>query len=274
LNDPRTIVMLLAYDGTAYGGWQFQANSVSVQQRLEEALARVLGGRSPVLAAGRTDAGVHALGQVASLRTSSPLPIARILGGANFYLPRDIRVLDAVESEAPFHPIRDALRRDYLYRILDRPVHCPLREGRVWHTVRPVDEGLLSRFLALLEGEHDFTSFSRSGEEEEEERGAIRRVRTLFRCRAERFGDEVRVRLAGNAFLRNMVRVIVGTAVELLRVDSPPETMREILEARDRAKAGPTAPPSGLYLERVFYPEESAGELLRRPPAEVCRELA
>ena len=240
---------MLEYDGAGYCGWQRQPDRPSIQQRVEEALAHVLGtGRVPVIASGRTDAGVHALGQVASFRTEVERQPRNLLQGMNVQLPDDIAVVEAAPARSDFHAQRSATGKLYRYVIRQGPGRSALRRGRHWGVRWPLDVEGMSRALQHLVGEHDFTSFRASG------CSAQSPVRRLARAEIRPVADELWFELYGEGFLRHMVRNIVGSALEVGRGRQPSGWLAELRDARDRTLGGRTAPGCGLYLVRVDYP--------------------
>lgn len=248
----RTLKLTLEYDGAGFEGWQVQRGARprrTVQGVLVEALERLTGERVAVEGAGRTDAGVHALGQVASLVLERcTIPLDGVRDGLNALLPEDV-VVRAVEAAADgFHARKDATAKRYRYLILGSPVRSALRRGRVWHRRGPLDREAMARGAAFLLGTHDFSAFRAAA-------GAARRpVRTVTTLTVEDDPDGlVRIEVEGNGFLMHMVRIIVGTLVEVGRGRIPPERVREILAGHDRRAAGPTAPAHGLYLVAVRY---------------------
>ena len=253
----RTLKLTLAYDGTAYAGWQVQPGCRTVQGTLEAAARKVTGRSVRVVASGRTDAGVHALGQVAGFQTHSDLPAGVLRRALNAELPEDVAVLEVAEAADDFHPIRDAVRKRYRYVIHDAPVRDVFRRQYCWHYSHGrLDAEAMSRAGKALLGRHDFRSFQSSGAERESS------VRTIFdlsvqRCRGEQGrGEEhdwITLEVEADGFLYNMVRAIVGTLVEVGRGAQGESWPAEVLRAADRAAAGPTAPPQGLFLVRVDY---------------------
>jgi tRNA pseudouridine38-40 synthase len=247
----RTLKITVAYDGTNYVGFQRQLNGVSVQQRLEEAFAPLAGdpgGRGPTVAgAGRTEAGAHALGQVASVNLASDVPASGIQRALNVRLPPDIRVLGVVEAAPGFHARYHSTGKSYRYRISTTPVLSPFDRFFVWHAPGARDLETMRRAAAVLVGRHDFASFQARG-------SAVRHtVRTLSRIEVRDSGGDVVIEVDGNGFLRHMVRALVGTLDEVGRGARSVESVREALEARDRTTAGPTAPAAGLTLVAVRY---------------------
>lgn len=244
----RTLKLVLEYDGSNYCGWQVQEHEPTVQGVLEQALAKILGQRVRVQGAGRTDAKVHALGQVASVGTASTLPTETLRSALNSVLPRDVVVHQVQEVPPDFHARYSAEGKTYTYRILNRSVRSPLRLRYVWHVARPLDIERMTEAMGALVGRHDFSSFRAAGSEVQSS------VRTITALSLDRQEDEIVLRCSANGFLRHMVRNIVGTLVEVGSGRRAPQDMKRILAARDRRLAGVTAPPQGLYLVKVQYP--------------------
>jgi tRNA pseudouridine38-40 synthase len=246
---PRHIRLVLEYDGAGLCGWQRQANGPSVQQHVEDALARILGHPAPVAGASRTDAGVHARGQVASFRTSRPIPLHGIRRGLNSLLPPAIAVVDAAEVADDFHPRFSAVGKHYRYALLIRPDRSPRWRGRAWHRPHRLDPGRLADAPRSLLGEHDFAAFRAAGCTARTTRRRIDAIDVV-----DLDDGVIAVDVRGNAFLRNMVRIVIGTLVEVAEGRRQALEVREILESRDRTRAGQTAPAHGLELMQVFYP--------------------
>lgn len=242
--------LLLEYDGTDYCGWQIQPDQRTVQATLEEALARLLGHPARAFAAGRTDAGVHAAGQVACFRTARVFDPGMVLRALNALTPRDlaVRSVDMVADE--FDPRRSACRREYAYRIWNRRVPSPFWRRYAWHIARPLSVEKMNEAAACLEGEHDFTSFRAAGCD------AATPVRRVIRSAVVRRDDMIVYAIEGTAFLRHMVRNIIGTLVEVGWGAREVGEVGELLQLRDRARAAATAPPHGLCLMRVDYGSE------------------
>jgi tRNA pseudouridine38-40 synthase len=243
----RTLKLVLEYDGFDYCGWQVQAGAPTIQGVLEEALAKILGERVRVHGAGRTDAKVHAVGQVASFRCASSLPAMALQRGLNSLLPRDVVVHDAQDVPADFHARFAALGKVYAYRILNRPVRSPLRLRYAWHLPQALDVPAMAMAGALLQGTHDFAAFQATGST------AKTTERTLTALTVTGEGDEIVLACTATGFLRHMVRNIVGTLVEVGRGTRAPADVERILDGRDRRFAGATAPPQGLCLMQVLY---------------------
>lgn len=259
----RTLKLTIAYDGANYAGWQIQPGKPTVQQMLEAAIEKVTGQHSSTLASGRTDAGVHALGQVVGFRTDSALPPEVFVRALNANLPQDIAVLDAVEVPGGFRPTHDAKRKRYRYVIHDGPIRDVFARHFVWHySYGRLDAEAMHRAAVALLGKHDFSSFESSGAERASS------VRTVFDISVERGrasaeqgraggADFVTIEVEADGFLYNMVRAIVGTLVQVGRGSQPEKWPGEVLLAMDRRVAGPTAPPQGLCLVWVEYEEPS-----------------
>ena len=258
----RTFKLTLAYDGTDYAGWQRQHGAATIQAAVEAAL-RPLEGRSvTVHGAGRTDAGVHALGQVASVRLAHPLAPPALVRALNARLPPDVRALHAEQVADRFHARFDARGKVYRYRLAAGPVANPLDRRYVWHLPQPVDRAAMQAAGALLRGRHDFAAFQTAAGE----RGPGSTERTIADLRVvtepgpawsapagERCGGIIGVEVQGDGFLRHMVRAIVGTLVEVGRARRSVADVAAALASGKRARAGPTAPARGLFLVRVDY---------------------
>jgi tRNA pseudouridine38-40 synthase len=242
--------LTLEYDGTGYVGWQVQPNGPSIQGTLQDALARLLGERVAVEAAGRTDSGVHALGQVACFSTARALPLKAYWMGLNTHLPPDIAVVAAQEVPLDFDPRRWSRGKRYRYRVSNRRSRSPLRRHTHWELFMPLDVEAMREGAQRLLGRHDFSAFRAS---DCEAAHAVREVRALDIEGAT--GDEISFTVDGTAFLKHMVRNLVGTLVEVGRGKRPPAWVGEVLAGRDRTRAGVTAPPHGLALLEVFYGE-------------------
>ena len=244
----RRVKLTLAYDGTAYRGFQVQPNGPTVQSVTEAALSRILQEPVKLRAAGRTDAGVHAREQVADFADLGLRPLETILRGGNAMLPPDIRILSAAEVPLSFDARRHAKEKEYRYFLFLHPVASPFFSRYAWHIEKPLDLGAIRDGLAHAVGEHDFTSFRGQG------CTARTTVRTVFRAElTEELPAIFSIAIIGNGFLRHMVRNIVGTLVDVGKGKYPPDRVRELLSLRDRSEAGPTAPAHGLFLWKVEY---------------------
>jgi tRNA pseudouridine38-40 synthase len=241
------ILLIMEYDGTGYHGFQWQNGLPSVQKEIEKALEKLTGERRRVMATSRTDAGVHALGQVVSFRTGSSLPIRTFVTGLNHYLPDDIAVKAAYRINDSFNVRRDALSREYSYYILNSPTRSPLRGAFSYLVAGPLDIKAMNRAAQTLIGEHDFAAFaSRNGT------AFKSTVRRVFKAEIDRDGELVTFHMVANSFLPHQVRNTVGALIRVGQGKMSVSQFRGILEARE--PAGPTAPAGGLYLNRVNYP--------------------
>jgi tRNA pseudouridine38-40 synthase len=245
--------LTVAYVGTRYAGWQRQPDAPTVQATLEEALGRLLGAPVAVVGAGRTDAGVHARGQVASARIDREFPLDGLVHGANHHLPGDVRVLAAARAPEEFHARRSALAKLYVYRLHRGRLPPPERAPFVVPAPRRLSIGALEDAARALVGEHDFAAFARSGRAP----GPTRR--RIFAACWQLDGDELALRVVGDGFLRGMVRSLVGTMLEVGRGARPLGDFAALLDAPRGGLAGPTAPARGLTLERVDYPASALG---------------
>lgn len=245
--------LTVAYDGTDYAGWQIQLGQPTVQGMLERALAKLLKERVPVTGSGRTDSGVHALGQVASLSTAAwQAPADKLAAAMNSKLPADIRVLESAEAPYDFHAVRDAKRKRYRYQMQLGGVRDPFEHRYRWYFAAPVDIGPMQEAAQYLVGRHDFATFQAAGSNRKTT------VRTVYDCvvsedRGRGGCRGLAVEIEANGFLYNMVRNIVGSLVEVGRGAQSPRWIESIRDAADRTIAGPTAPPQGLFLMKVDY---------------------
>jgi tRNA pseudouridine38-40 synthase len=250
---PRMLKMTLAYDGTAYVGWQRQAEGVSIQGLVEEAMARLEGGPVTVTGAGRTDAGVHAIGQVASVRVTSTHAADVYLRALNAALPEDVRVRRVEQVPDSFHARFDVRHKTYRYRILNAPIASPFELRYAWHLTFPLDLDAMRVALAACEGQHDFAAFQASGSVVS---GTIRTIHRAMLA-AEALDDAdcrlLTLTVTGDGFLRHMVRNLTGTLVDIGRGRWPASEMARFLTSRDRGQTGRTAPPQGLFLVDVAY---------------------
>ncbi len=246
----RNIKLVIAYNGAAYHGWQRQADGIdTVQQRVEEAASKVVGHPVTVSGSGRTDAGVHAAGQVANFHTTNlSIPLRGLRRAMNSRLPRDIAICSAEEVAEDFHASRSAVAKTYRYRVYVAPMRPVELCGQVWHYWRSLDAERMREGAVRLIGEHDFRGLATSAETRENT------VRTIYRCEVAQADSEIVISVTGSGFLYNMVRNIVGTLVEIGRSRWGAEQIDVILASRDRRDAGPTAPPDGLSLMSVEYP--------------------
>ena len=241
------ILLTIRYDGTAYHGWQVQANALTVQQTLQDAVEAVTGVRSGITGCSRTDTGVHAAQFCCAMDTDTPLRGDKLCSALNFHLPPDIAVYEAREAAADFHPRYAAQGKQYVYRIWNGSQRHPMLDRYSIHRNRPLDITTMQTAAADLVGTHDFASFCAADSDVEDT------VRTVRRCTVERQGDLILITVEADGFLYNMVRIIVGTLLEIEAGRIPADAIPAILAARDRSQAGPTAPAKGLCLQQVFY---------------------
>jgi len=260
----RNIRLLLAFDGTAYSGWQRQKGAPTIQETIEHCLTRITGQPVTLHGAGRTDAGVHALGMVANFHTLSAIPCSGLRKGLNSMLPPDIRILEAVDAPAWFHSRYSATGKTYRYALCTAPVQMPTERLYTAHFSRPLDVEAIRGALALIAGSHDFSSFEGSGSRDRDakgynDRGAVRTLRQTEFTPQTSPASTWFFRFTGDGFLRHMVRNLVGTLLLVGCGKITPADFAEILRSRDRGRAGATAPAHGLFLERVYYgsPEPS-----------------
>jgi len=249
----RNLKVLLAYDGSDFSGWQVQPDRETIQGTLSSAIGRITGEKVLPQGSGRTDAGVHALGQVANLMTSSPIPAENLAKALNDILPPSIRVLEVAEAPADFHARKSARAKTYRYRIYRGPVCPPFLARYVWHYPYPLDEGAMEQAAGLVVGEHDFTSFAALDPERGCDEENPSNVRRILDSNWQRTGEELVYTVRGNGFLHHMVRNLVGTFILVGKGTLNPLDVTRILEARNRTAAGATAPARGLCLVGVEY---------------------
>lgn len=251
----RTFKLVLEYDGVGFEGWQIQPSPHrTVQGELEAAIARVCGERVRVTGSGRTDAGVHAEGQVASVRLETPMDPHRLQRALNGVLPRDVAVRSLEEAPADFDARRDATGKLYRYRVWNGPCRSPLRERRWLCLERPLDLEALRKAASHVVGSHDFASFQAAGSDVQT---TLRTLRSLDVLGAP--GGPIMLDFEGTGFLRHMVRILVGTLLQVGSGRRDPDDLAVVLAARDRGRAGPTAPAHALTLLEVYYPLPDAG---------------
>lgn len=243
----KRIKLTVAYDGTAYHGWQVQPGVPTIEGELNRALSGLLQEDIQVIGASRTDAGVHALCNVAVFDTDTRIPGEKISYALNQRLPEDIRIQKSEEAAPDFHPRHCSSRKTYEYRILNSQFPLPTRRLYAHFTYVPLDMEKMRQAAAPLLGEHDFKSFCSPSQAVEST------VRTIYGLTLEKEGDEIIIRVCGGGFLYNMVRIIAGTLIEAGRGSIGPEQVKEILEAKDRRAAGPTAPACGLTLVKYEF---------------------
>lgn len=248
----RRIKITLAYDGTDFHGWQIQPGLPTIQGVLEQVLAKIEGRPVKVIGAGRTDAGVHALAQVAAFDLENRIPADNLRRAMNRLLPAAIRVLSVEEASPQFHPRRDALWKTYEYRIWRAEICPPFQRLYVHHFPYPLDEARMIEAAPVLEGEHDFTAFAASDDKDTE---GLSRVRRIYCSQLRRQEHCLIYRVTGSGFLKHMVRNIVGTLLEVGKGNLDAAGLRALLASGKPASAGPTAPARGLFLLEVRYPD-------------------
>ncbi len=253
----RNIALRLSYDGSAYHGWQVQKNEISVAETLETALTKICGHPVKTVGCGRTDAGVHALRYCANFRTDCRIPIDRFPLAVNSRLPGDISVSDAVEAPEDFNAIGSCLKKEYIYRILNSAVPDPFLQKRACFYPQRLDLSLMQQAARAFEGTHDFKAVRSLGTKTKTT------VRTVYWCRAEKEGDLITISICADGFLYNMCRAMVGTMVYASYGKLLPEEIPRLLRIGDRRLTGPTMPPQGLYLNRVWY-EDAVGEMMEK----------
>ena len=246
----RNIALKLMYNGTAYHGWQVQKNAVSVAETLEKALAKVCGEKVKLTGCGRTDAGVHAEHYVANFRTTSRIPTDRLPFAVNTHTPEDIVVKEAFDMPDDFNAIGSCLKKEYTYRIYNSRIKNPFYVNRAYFYPKHLDETVMDRAARAFEGMHDFRAVRSVGTE------TRTTVRTVYYCYVNRAGELLELKVCANGFLYNMVRAITGTVLYAAEGKLTAEDIPAILDAGDRTLAGPTVPPGGLYLTKLWYEDE------------------
>ena len=241
-------MIVIEYDGTAYHGWQRQQGLTTVQQVLEDSIARITSEKVTVIGSGRTDAGVHALNQSAHFITNTSIETRNLLLGINSLLPSDLVIRELEEMNELFHARYDVKSKIYMYQIVNTPIRPALQRSYYWHVRAPLDVQSMEKGLSLLKGKHDFSSFCGKLE------SGLNCVRTMKEARIEKIGsDLLRIYFEADGFLRHMVRTIVGTLVEVGKGKREPDELLTILQSGERRCAGMTAPPQGLFLMEVRY---------------------
>lgn len=243
----RRIKLIVAYDGTEYSGWQIQPEAPTIEMYLDKAIRELTGENVHVTGASRTDAGVHAYGNVAVFDTESTIPGDRFTFALNRFLPDSIVIQDSWEVSVDFHPRHCDTRKTYEYRILNTAVPLPQKRNFTWHVAGSIDIEKMKEAAAYIVGEHDFKSFCCVRTQAEST------VRTIYSLEVLQEGSEIIIRIKGNGFLYNMVRIIAGTLIQVGKGRLKPEYVKQMLEAKDRTVAGQTAPPQGLTLVGIEY---------------------
>jgi tRNA pseudouridine38-40 synthase len=249
----RNLKLILSYDGSEFSGWQVQPDAPTVQGTLASAIGRVTGEKVLPQGSGRTDAGVHALAQVATFVTESSVPKANFVKALNDVLPPSVRVLEVTEAPPDFHARHSARAKTYRYRIFRGAICPPFLARYVWHYPYPLEEAAMGRAAELVVGEHDFTCFAAVDPERGREDEPVSNVRQIFSSTWERQPEELVYTVRGSGFLHHMVRNLVGTFILVGKGTLQVEDLTRVLEARNRSVAGATAPASGLYLVGVEY---------------------
>lgn len=243
--------MVVAYDGTNYCGWQVQPNGITVEEVLNRSLSKLLGEKIEVMGASRTDSGVHSLGNVAVFDTNTRMPADKIAFALNQRLPEDIVVQGSCEVPSDWHPRYQESTKTYEYRILNRTFRMPTRRLDTYFYHYPLDVEQMSEAASYLVGTHDFASFCAANAQVKS------MVRTIYSCTAQKENDIITIRVTGNGFLYNMVRIIAGTLIEVGAGKRRPEEIKDILAAENRDAAGPTAPAQGLTMMGIEYEQET-----------------
>ncbi len=246
----RNIALRLMYVGTAYHGWQIQKNASSVEETLEKSLSLVVGHPVKCIGAGRTDAGVHAETYIANFRTTSRIPCDRLPLAVNTRLPDDIVVVKATEVPEAFNAIGSCIKKEYTYRIYNSRIRNAFFVDRAWFYPKHLDEVVMARAASHFVGTHDFKAVQSVGTE------VRSTVRTVHYFDVSRRGDLIECRVCANGFLYNMVRAMVGTCVYAAEGKFSPDAVPDILAGRNRTAAGPTVPPGGLYMTKLWYAED------------------
>lgn len=252
----RNIALKLMYNGTAYHGWQVQKNAVTVCGTLEKAIADICGGPVHLTGCGRTDAGVHAEHYIANFRTESRIPMDRLPFAVNTHTPEDIAVKEAFEVAEDFNAIGSCIKKEYTYRIYNSRIRNAFFVDRAWFYPKPLDEKVMQAAASQFVGTHDFAAVQSVGTEVQST------VRTIHYFDITRAGDLITCRVCANGFLYNMVRALVGTCVYAAEGKLSPDDIPRLLESRNRTAAGPTVPPGGLYMTRLWYPEDTLGQVV------------
>ncbi len=243
----RNLLLTISFDGTAYHGWQVQENAVTVQQTVQDALEHICSKRDNIVGCSRTDSGVHANMYCCNMRTESPIECQKLVGALNAVLPKDIAAVDCKEVDFDFHARYDCKSKEYIYKIWNLPNKNPFLYNHSLHYKYPLDEEFLSRQAKAFVGTHYFDSFCAAGSSVEDTE------RTVMNATVEREGDMVIFRVEADGFLYNMVRIMVGTLIDISRGKIPPDSIERIILAKNRSAAGYTAPAHGLYLNKIHY---------------------
>ncbi|SEG07704.1 tRNA pseudouridine38-40 synthase [Caloramator fervidus] len=243
----RNIKLVIEYDGTRYCGWQRQKNGISIQEVIEKAIEKLTKEQVELIGSSRTDAGVHARGQVANFYTNTTIPSDKICYALNSILPQDIAIIESCEVPMDFHSRYNSIGKKYSYTILNRRIASPLLRNFSAHVPQPLDFEAMVKASKYFLGEHDFSAFKSTGS------SVKTSIRTIRKLDFTKDGDIIRFEIEANGFLYNMVRIIAGTLIEVGKGKIRAEDIPLIIKSKDRSKAGPTAPAQGLCLEKVYY---------------------
>lgn len=243
----RNIALFLTYEGTAYHGWQVQKKDVTIGQTMEEAAAAIVGHPVKMTGCGRTDAGVHAKKYVANFRTTSTIPVERLPYAMNTHLPEDIVVTGAMDVHEDFNAIGSCVKKEYTYLIYNSRIRDPFYVNRAWFYPKHLDENIMQQAASQFVGTHDFAAVRSVGTDVKST------VRTVYYYNVERKGDLIELKVCANGFLYNMARAMAGTVVYAAEGKIRPEEIGALLEAGNRTAAGPTVPPGGLYMTKLWY---------------------
>lgn len=246
----KRVMLRVAYDGTNYCGWQKQPNAITVEQRINEAISDLTKEQIEVIGASRTDSGVHSYGNVAVFDTNSQIPAEKFMFALNVRLPEDIRITQSCEVESDFHPRHCDCNKTYEYKIYNAKIALPTARLYTHHEYVPLDLQAMKKGAKYIVGEHDFAAFCSTGSQAKET------VRTVYSLTVEKENDIITIRINGNGFLYNMVRIIAGTLINVGKGILTPEDVKKAVESMDRQKAGPTAPARGLTLVKINFKKE------------------
>jgi tRNA pseudouridine38-40 synthase len=261
----RNIRLKIQYDGSRYHGWQRQPNQITIQETIEEAIKKMTGEDVSLMGSGRTDAGVHALCQVANFYTESKIPFEGFEKGLNSLLPNDISILECREALEEFNSLRDSLCKVYGFYLISSRKRLPVWAHRAWVVARPLNVFKMKKAFSCLEGEHDFSAFQASGSSVKTTVRKVIFADMIHFFSDSTYGDHYFFTIAADGFLRYMVRNIVGMLAQIGMGKRESDEMGIVLESKDRTLAGPTAPPQGLYLRKIFYDKDKFARFLENP---------
>lgn len=243
----KKLLVKLKYNGSNYVGWQVQKNGLSIQECVQDAIEKVYGSRVPVTGCSRTDSGVHSNGYCFCFTPPCEVEPYRVIASLNYALPNDMGVYDCTTVDDDFHPRYNAVAKEYIYKIYDGRPRNPFLQGLAYHYIGKLNVNDMNEAASLFEGTHDFRSFMANGSK------ITDTIRTIYYCNVVRKQDYIEMKVCGDGFLYNMVRIMVGTLIAVSEQKIDKKSILDIIFSRDRNKAGKTAPPYGLYLNRVFY---------------------